>query len=470
MEIPSKLSDLTLEWASSIWKKPFQGFFVHPLSNRDGFCDVARVSSDSFAWMVSLVPEDEELRLTIKKHGLFLKELSFYKVIKPLISKHVSQHLSEGKKWDLFRIPTYVDGEYDAESGRGFLVLEDFMEKGYKVDDPSLLLLNSSHIFRLIRQLGTFHGICSAYYALLPNADFGEAHLTQESTWFQEDMAPVLKEMYWTCLSFFQSVPGEEDLCKWFEAKMANPLEYHRNRSTKIKSLVHGDFWHNNIYFNRDNESLVHDWQMIHWGPATDDLCFLLFSSTTACWRRNNWYSAITAYYESFSSVVKAVGVSFEDINLSFENFMDDIRASIPLSIFFCGNVRDLQLEEEFPLITDDESEFISMNISSDSSSSSTSGEPTSPIVKTNISLSSHSSEEQDDSTKQQQTQPKLLLLERRGLKKIPTIASHRELCKLEKLKEEGKKIGDITPKEARAMRRKLYLDLYREASSTHYI
>ncbi|CAB4061400.1 unnamed protein product [Lepeophtheirus salmonis] len=436
MEIPSKLSDLTLEWASSIWKKPFQGFFVHPLSNRDGFCDVARVSSDSFAWMVSLVPEDEELRLTIKKTWTLPQGAQF---------------LQKGKKWDLFRIPTYVDGEYDAESGRGFLVLEDFMEKGYKVDDPSLLLLNSSHIFRLIRQLGTFHGICSAYYALLPNADFGEAHLTQESTWFQEDMAPVLKEMYWTCLSFFQSVPGEEDLCKWFEAKMANPLEYHRNRSTKIKSLVHGDFWHNNIYFNRDNESLVHDWQMIHWGPATDDLCFLLFSSTTACWRRNNWYSAITAYYESFSSVVKAV-------------------ASIPLSIFFCGNVRDLQLEEEFPLITDDESEFISMNISSDSSSSSTSGEPTSPIVKTNISLSSHSSEEQDDSTKQQQTQPKLLLLERRGLKKIPTIASHRELCKLEKLKEEGKKIGDITPKEARAMRRKLYLDLYREASSTHYI
>ncbi|QQP54757.1 Uncharacterized protein FKW44_007693 [Caligus rogercresseyi] len=162
--------------------KALEGFFVHPLPNRDGFCDVARVSSDSFAWIVSLVPEDEELRLTIKTHGLFHKELSFYRCIAPLLRKIMdsSRKKSLDLKMDIFTLPNFVDGHYDEESGRGFLVLEDFMEKGFRVDDPSLLLLNPSHIF-------------NAYHAIMPEEDFGEVHISQESTWFQEDMAPVLK-------------------------------------------------------------------------------------------------------------------------------------------------------------------------------------------------------------------------------------------------------------------------------------
>ncbi|QQP54758.1 Uncharacterized protein FKW44_007694 [Caligus rogercresseyi] len=243
--------------------------------------------------------------------------------------------------------------------------------------------------------------------------------------------------MYWTCLSFFKSVPGEEDLCKWFEAKMANPLELLAQQPL-LKS----------------GECLVHDWQMIHWGPATDDLCFLLFSSSTASWRRRHWLSAISTYYEAFSGAVKASGTPLEYVNLTYDNFMDDIRASMPLSIFFCGNVRDLQLDEDFPVISDDESEFICMK--ADTTSSCGEGQPSLPLNESN-----NNEEEEREG---------LFLLERRGLKKIPTIASHRELCKMEKMKEEGQKIGDIPPKEARAMRRKLYLDLYREALSNHNI
>ena len=50
----------------------------------------------------------------------------------------------------------------------------------------------------------------------------------------------------------FQSVPGQEDLSRWFEEKMSNPEALHeefRNRDTKLRTLIHGDLWHNNIFF-----------------------------------------------------------------------------------------------------------------------------------------------------------------------------------------------------------------------------
>ena len=49
----------------------------------------------------------------------------------------------------------------------------------------------------------------------------------------------------------------------------------------KLRSIVHGDLWHNNVFFNSEESLLIADWQMCHVGNAANDLCFLIFSSTT---------------------------------------------------------------------------------------------------------------------------------------------------------------------------------------------
>ncbi len=92
-----------------------------------------------------------------------------------------------------------------------------------------------------------------------------------------------------------QSIPGQEDLCQFFESKMSDPVGLQRAASSsavlpakKLRTVIHGDLWHNNIYFRagrevakKAEEVMVTDWQMCHMGTATNDLCFLLFSSTT---------------------------------------------------------------------------------------------------------------------------------------------------------------------------------------------
>lgn len=54
-----------------------------------------------------------------------------------------------------------------------------------------------------------------------------------------------------------------------------------------------------------------------------------------------------------------------------------------------------------------------------------------------------------------------------RPITKVPTLASDQEIFGLEEQQRNRKKFeARMTPRKARAIRRKLYLDLYKEASS----
>ena len=59
--------------------------------------------------------------------------------------------------------------------------------------------------------------------------------------------------------------------------------------------------------------------------------------------------------------------------------------------------------------------------------------------------------------------------LEMRGMSKVPTIASETDLRKLEALKR-ARRRWEPDPRRARALRRKLYLDLYKEAAGKGFI
>ena len=52
---------------------------------------------------------------------------------------------------------------------------------------------------------------------------------------------------------FPQSIPGQEEASQWFAKKMCHPSKLEL-RNLNLKTLVHGDLWHNNIYFNGDGQ------------------------------------------------------------------------------------------------------------------------------------------------------------------------------------------------------------------------
>ena len=85
---------------------------------------------------------------------------------------------------------------------------------------------------------------------------------------------------------------------------MSQPLKL-QQRDQNLKTLVHGDLWHNNIYFDSSNHVLFNEWQMCHTGTQTNDLCFFLLSSTTTQYRQNNWDKVLRLYYDTLISTLR---------------------------------------------------------------------------------------------------------------------------------------------------------------------
>jgi hypothetical protein len=141
-------------------------------------------------------------------------------------------------------------------------------------------------------------------------------------------------------------------VAKSFEAKMVDPGQLHRKSSqpmdvskrgregnSKFLSLVHGDLWHNNLFWH-GKSFVVADWQLCHVASATNDLCFLLFSSTTPTFRRTNWDSTLDLYYDSFTATLRSLNVDETLLDVNYDEFRAAVSASVPISLFFCGNVQ----------------------------------------------------------------------------------------------------------------------------------
>ena len=104
-----------------------------------------------------------------------------------------------------------------------------------------------------------------------------------------------------------------------------------QNSDQHLKTLVHGDLWHNNIYFNC-NQLIFGGWQMCHLGSVATDVCFFLCSSTTTSFRKNHWDDIIKYYFRELTTNLKDLLGDFPKIKLPiFEEFLLDVKASIPL-------------------------------------------------------------------------------------------------------------------------------------------
>lgn len=249
-------------------------------------------------------------------------------------------------KFEGFPIPKLLHGEYDDQSQIGVMVFANIGD--FSVADPDLKRIScEDSIERVISRLAFFHAICTAYeQSQSQPLDIAFPFLAaQKNIWFQDDMQDYLEEMYTTCLHFLKSIPGQEDTCHWFEQRMKHPESLQNNpKENHLRTLVHGDFWHNNIYF-RKKCVLFGSWPMAHLGSAATDLCFFLCSSTTTSFRKDHWDRIIKFYYEQFYRTICKVKVDARIPTL--DDFLVDVRASIPISIFFCANLRDLDFDSQ---------------------------------------------------------------------------------------------------------------------------
>ena len=229
LSIPSRLTDITGDWVAELLyqiigvKRPssvdgtHDGLTLLQIRARPGTgfresCHVRAKSAgeDNAAvhrFLVEIVPADPDLRALVLRHRLFEKEKLLYEEVLPLLQKYVRNRRS--KQIDVtFSVPKYIYGDFDGETGDGFMVFQDFTEDGFGVIDDTLMLLEESHVMDVIRNMATLHGICIAYQTTeKPKLEEKFPLLDEDKgacAWFQEDMNDYLHEMYSTCKNFFK--------------------------------------------------------------------------------------------------------------------------------------------------------------------------------------------------------------------------------------------------------------------------
>ncbi|KAK2715769.1 hypothetical protein QYM36_010371, partial [Artemia franciscana] len=114
-----------------------------------------------------------------------------------------------------------------------------------------------------------------------------------------------------------------------------------------LETIVHGDFWNNNILYRISEPGKVEDLMMIDFqisriGHPCEDLGFYLFGNTTAEFRDMHLTDLLQDYYKEVCKVLVILGHNVEEDNgYSFDNFLDEWKQRLlRLDIMKRGDLR----------------------------------------------------------------------------------------------------------------------------------
>lgn len=114
------------------------------------------------------------------------------------------------------------------------------------------------------------------------------------------------------------------------------PVQWHKEGIEPWNTIVHNDFWVNNIMVNprEGEEPLVKivDFQMCTYGPYAKDLIFFLLTSVDNGVTKKYLDDLIKLYYDEFTSILDRGNI---DVELTFTDFLKEIQR-VAIESEFC--------------------------------------------------------------------------------------------------------------------------------------
>lgn len=90
---------------------------------------------------------------------------------------------------------------------------------------------------------------------------------------------------------------------------------------SKLTSIIHGDFWNNNIFFSMDKSTVSFiDFQYLVVGHPGRDFWNYIYTCTDLQWRKAHLEDCLRAYFEVYDVYLKQAG-----IDMDFEEFKADM-------------------------------------------------------------------------------------------------------------------------------------------------
>ncbi|CAL4061384.1 unnamed protein product [Meganyctiphanes norvegica] len=297
-------------------------------------------------------------------HNIFEKEANLLlELARTLSSKliEIGQHV--------IRVPRGIF--YSDTFNSEFLIMNDLRLDNFKMVDRKLGL-DLSHTIVALRELGRYHAawkllkgktpekemlVRYPYLAIKSWQNFPDEMDDEVDGWFQGSVNNTVK--------LLKTVTGYEKAIKWLETikpDFKKVFIEQQNSSEQFAVLTHGDYWSNNMLFRYDSEGCPCDIIMLdlanytHSSLATD-LNYLLFCSMDGNTRKTHLSTFLSAYYNSFATVMKAGGsempFSVEELLVEFKakNIYGALMALIVVPLF----IMDSEDAPDFDEINDAE-------------------------------------------------------------------------------------------------------------------
>lgn len=298
--------------------------------------------------LAKLLPQDPFNRAFVIETLFDLREIKFYTEIKPALEGVERQYLTEDAI-DMCWAPDLYHAKHK-QAAESILVLADMCQKGYKVQDltqgltvsqakAALIAIANVHAAALALQLNEKKPLQQRYPYLLSMDQAVESF----SCLIDRGLPLLLKFLE----SRKDRAGVREGLQKYSGKGAAAILRGVLAPSDKLNTLVHCDFWCNNLLFKEEEDTTrccIIDWQMVTYGRPAIDVAMLISTSLEPSERRKHGASLLSDYWDAFMSRITKFDVEKDAIKYTKEDLERDYKAAQAMSALVVVGSVDIAL------------------------------------------------------------------------------------------------------------------------------
>lgn len=221
------------------------------------------------------------------------------------------------------------------EAAESILVLDDMCQHGYKVPELTDGMTSAQTRAALVT-VANFHAATVALqhkegknlqeeFPYLLSVD----QSVESFNCLVERGLPLL-------LKFLESRKDQaqvrEGLTRYSGPRAAQVLREVLAPSDKLNTLVHCDFWCNNLLFKEVEDAAARcciiDWQMVMYGRPAIDVALLLTTSLEPAERRKHGSELLAAYWDAFMARLSKFGIESKALKYTKQDLEADFRAA----------------------------------------------------------------------------------------------------------------------------------------------
>ncbi|KAG7162794.1 uncharacterized protein LOC121873552 [Homarus americanus] len=313
--------------------------------------------------LAKLLPQDPFNRAFVIETLFDLREIKFYTEIKPALEGVERQYLTEDCL-SLVWTPELYYAKHK-EASESILVLADMCQRGYKMQD----LTEGLTLSQVQSALTTVANVHAAALAL----QMKEKKPLQERYPYLLSMEQAVESF--NCLverglplllKFLASrkdrAAVREGLQRYSGQRTVEVLRGILAPSDKLNTLVHCDFWCNNLLFKKEGDTTrccVIDWQTVMYGRPAIDVAMLLCTSLEVSQRRKHQTELLSHYWDAFTSRLTKFGIEKAAVKYTEDDLKGDFKAAQAMAALVVVGSVDIALgnaareERVLELLTD---------------------------------------------------------------------------------------------------------------------